>query len=341
MEKESKKQKQKPLIGITLGDINGIGPEVIIKALKNNRITKYLTPVIYGSAKVLSYYRKQLDANQFNFSPINDLSKVYHRKVNVFNCWEENIDITPGVNNEHGGKYAFKALEKATKHLVDGKIAALVTAPINKLNIQNDNFKFPGHTEYLTEKAGSKDSLMFLITDSLKVGVLTGHIPLKEVPSKITKESIENKLKLMNQSLKKDFGIGKPKIAVLGLNPHAGEDGLLGSEENEIIKPAIESVKEKGMLVFGPFPSDGFFGVGQHKKYDGVLAMYHDQGLLPFKTLAFSNGVNYTAGLPIVRTSPDHGTAYSIAGKNEADEESMRMAIYAALDISDQRSEGA
>lgn len=339
MDKESKSHKQKPLIGITMGDINGIGPEVIIKALENSKITQHLTPIIYGSAKVLSFYRKQLDRNNFNFSPINDLSKPYHRKVNVLNCWEEVVEINPGQDNETGGKYAFKSLEAATNDLKDGKIAALVTGPINKLNIQNDNFKFAGHTEYLAEKAGSKESLMFMISDSMRVGVLTGHIPLKDVAPSITKESITKKLKMMTKSLKQDFGITKPKIAVLGLNPHAGEDGLLGQEEIDIIRPAIEEFKSKGQIVMGPYPADGFFGSGEHHKFDAVLAMYHDQGLIPFKSLTFSTGVNFTAGLPFVRTSPDHGTAYAIAGKGTADEGSMRTAIFAALDIANSRLE--
>ncbi|MEP2511031.1 MAG: 4-hydroxythreonine-4-phosphate dehydrogenase PdxA, partial [Reichenbachiella sp.] len=273
MDKESKGQKQKPLIGITMGDINGIGPEVIIKALENGKITQHLTPIIYGSAKVLSFYRKQLNRDNFNFSPINDLSKPYHRKVNVINCWQEMVDITPGQDNAIGGKYAFKSLEAATKDLAEGKINALVTAPINKLNIQSEDFKFAGHTEYLAEKAGSKESLMFMVSDSMRVGVLTGHIPLQEVAAAITKESIIKKIKLMAKSLKQDFGINKPKIAVLGLNPHAGEDGLLGKEEIDIIRPAIEECKSKGQIVMGPYPSDGFFGSGEHRKFDAVLAM--------------------------------------------------------------------
>lgn len=341
MDNESKSHKQKPLIGITMGDINGIGPEVIIKALENSKITQHLTPIIYGSAKVLSFYRKQLNHNNFNFSPINDLSKPYHRKVNVLNCWEEIAEINPGQDNATGGKYAFKSLEAATKDLKDGKISALVTAPINKLNIQNEDFKFAGHTEYLAEKAGSKESLMFMISDSMRVGVLTGHIPLKDVAASVTKESIIKKLKLMSKSLKQDFGIQKPKIAVLGLNPHAGEEGLLGKEEIEIIRPAIEEFKSKGQIVMGPYPADGFFGSGEHHKFDAVLAMYHDQGLIPFKSLTFSTGVNFTAGLPFVRTSPDHGTAYAIAGKGQADEGSMRTAIFAALDIANSRVENA
>lgn len=338
MHKEATKQ-QKPIIGITIGDINGIGPEIIIKALDNGKMTKYFTPVIYGSAKVLSFYRKQLDLNNFNFSPIADPSKANYRKVNVINCWEENIEIKAGESNETGGKYAFMALERATDDLKEGKIQALVTAPINKMNIQNEDFNFPGHTEYLASKADKDESLMFMVTDSVRVGVLTGHIPLSEVPAAISEESIKKKLKMMAGSLKKDFGIAKPKIAVLGLNPHAGENGLLGKEEEDIIKPAIAAAKEKGNIVLGPFPADGFFGSGQFKKFDAVLAMYHDQGLVAFKSLTFGGGVNFTAGLPFVRTSPDHGTAYHLVGKNEADESSMRSALFTALDISNYRLE--
>ncbi|UXP31942.1 4-hydroxythreonine-4-phosphate dehydrogenase PdxA [Reichenbachiella agarivorans] len=337
MEKDISSQSRKPVIGISIGDFNGIGPEVIIKALGNNKMTKYFTPVIYGSAKVLSFYRKSLDLNTFNFTPITNIKDASHKKVNVMECWTEDVEITPGISNETGGKYAFIALEKATNDLKEGHLQALVTAPINKLNIQNDQFKFPGHTEYLAEKAGAKDSLMFMISDTLRVGVLTGHIPLKDVSAAITREKLEAKLKMMVASLKKDFGIQKPKIAVLGLNPHAGEEGLLGSEEVEIIKPTIDSMKEKGQIIMGPYPADGFFGKGQQHKFDAVLAMYHDQGLIPFKSLTFANGVNFTAGLPFVRTSPDHGTAYSLADKNEADESSMRTAIFAALDISNHR----
>ncbi len=339
MEKESKKFKSKPVIGITIGDINGIGPEVIIKALENNKILNQITPVIYGSSKILSFYKKALNKQNFNFNQIKSLNEVHHKKVNVLNCWDDLIDITPGQVTEAGGKYAFMSLEKATKDVASGHLNAMVTAPINKHNIQNDNFNFPGHTEYLTDIVGKQDSLMFLVNDNLRVGVVTGHIPLKEVSEAVTADKIKSKLDLMIKSLKKDFGIAKPKVAILGLNPHAGEEGLLGNEENDVIKPVIEEYKSKGSLVFGPFPADGFFGAGDHKKFDGILAMYHDQGLIPFKAMAFDTGVNFTAGLPIVRTSPDHGTGYSIAGKNKAEANSMRQAIYLAMDVANQRRE--
>jgi 4-hydroxythreonine-4-phosphate dehydrogenase len=339
MEKDTRKKKA--LIGITLGDLNGVGPEVIIKSLSDNKMLDHLTPVIYGSANVISFYRKALDMESFNYTQIKAVSEVNHRKVNVLNCWEDTLEINPGQSNEIGGKYAFEALKHATADLKEGKIDALVTAPINKHNIQQDDFKFVGHTEYLTEASGKKDSLMFLISDSFRIGIVTGHMPLKDVAKSVTKEKIETKLKFMQNSLKKDFGIVKPKIAILGLNPHAGENGLLGDEEKEIIEPLILEQKNKGNIVMGPFPADGFFGAAQQNKYDGILAMYHDQGLIPFKSLAFDTGVNYTAGLPFVRTSPDHGTAYSIAGKNQASETSMRNAIYMALDVVNSRAENS
>lgn len=339
MNKDIKQSKNKPSIGISLGDINGIGPEVIIKALSSNKILNHLTPVIYGSSKVISFYRKALNKESFQYTQIKSINDVNPRKVNVLNCWEDAIEIKPGESNATGGKYALTSLEYAVKDLKEGKIDALVTAPINKDNIQSDNFKFAGHTEYLTQAAGKNNSLMLLVSEGLRIGVVTGHIPLKDVANSINKEKIEAKLKLMVSSLKKDFGITKPKIAILGLNPHAGENGLLGDEEKDIIQPVISEQKNKGNLVMGPFPADGFFGAGQHHKFDGILAMYHDQGLIPFKNIAFDSGVNYTAGLPFVRTSPDHGTAYSIAGKNLASESSMRTAIYMALDVVNSRNE--
>lgn len=336
---ESSSKKNKPVIGITLGDVNGIGPEVIIKSLEDNRILKQFTPVIYGSGKVISFYRKQLDKENFNYQQISFIDKVFHKKVNVLNIWDEAIEINPGQANEIGGKYAVLSLQKAVQDLKEGKIDAITTAPLSKDLVQSDDFKFPGHTEYLTQEAGEKDSLMFLVHDTLRVGVVTGHIPLKQVSEKVTKEKIVFKLQKMIKSLQKDFGIKKPRIAVLGLNPHAGENGLLGDEEEKVIVPAINELKAGHHIVAGPFPADGFFGMQTYKQYDGVLAMYHDQGLIPFKTLAFEEGINYTAGLPFVRTSPDHGTAFAIAGKNEADETSFRNALYLANDIIRQRNE--
>lgn len=324
---------QKPVVGISLGDINGIGPEVVIKALADERILQMLTPVIYGSSKVLSYYRKALKYTDFNYHQLNEGDKAHPEKVNVMNCWQEMIEINMGQETSEGGRAALLALQKAAQHLQKGMIDGIVTAPINKNNIQSDEFRFPGHTEFFTETFGAKDSLMLLCSEGLRVGVVTGHIPLKEVSKQLTAEKLRSKLLILEKTLHKDFGIGKPRVAVLGLNPHAGEGGLLGNEEQELILPVIQELKEKGKLIFGPFPADGFFGTGQFKKFDGILAMYHDQGLIPFKTLAFESGVNYTAGLSIVRTSPDHGTAYDISGQGIASEQSIREAIYMACDI--------
>lgn len=329
----------KPILGITIGDINGIGPEVIIKALSDPRLLKMVTPVIYGSSKVLSFYRKALKLEEFNYNTIHSIDKLNPKKANVINCWEHQVEIHPGVEEAEAGRCAFLALERAVQDLKDGLIDGIVTAPINKNNIQTEEFKFPGHTEYFTTNFEASDSLMFLCGEQLRVGVTTGHIPLREVSEKLTAERLENKIRIMADSLKKDFGIDHPKIAVMGMNPHAGEEGLLGDEEIKVIKPVIDKFKQKGMLVLGPYPSDGFFGMMHHLKFDGVMAMYHDQGLIPFKTIAFDSGVNFTAGLPIIRTSPDHGTAYNIAGKNLASDTSMREAIYLALDVLKNRRE--
>ena len=329
---DKKKKNEKPVIGITLGDINGIGPEIIIKSLNDNRLIKYITPVIYGSTKVLSYYRKGLDINDFNYSQVKD-DFINFKKINVVNCWEEVVEINPGTIDDTTGIYAFKALEKGMDDLTVEKIDALVTGPVNKKLIQGENFDFPGQTEYITSKSGEKDSLMMMASDSIKVGLVTAHVPVKDVARFITRETIESKIKIFLKSLKQDFGINKPRLAVLGLNPHAGDDGLIGPEEKEIITPVIEDFNTRGNLVFGPFPSDGFFAVAQYRSFDGVLAMYHDQGLIAFKILSFEDGVNYTAGLKVIRTSPDHGTAYDLAGKNEANENSMRSAIYMAREI--------
>ncbi|HXA02582.1 MAG TPA: 4-hydroxythreonine-4-phosphate dehydrogenase PdxA [Cytophagaceae bacterium] len=323
----------KPLIGISLGDFNGIGPEVIIKTLSDTRILNICIPVVYGSYKILARYKRISEAEDVVFNSVKSIEGINPKKVNLISCWEDDFEVTPGKVTEQAGKCALISLQKATEDVVAGKTDAVVTAPINKHNIQSSEFNFPGHTEYFTAKAGVTDSLMLLVTENLRVGVVTGHIPLSEVRNQISKERIAAKINLMYKSLKNDFGIQKPKIAVLGLNPHAGENGLLGTEEQEIIIPLLEELKTKGMLVFGPFPADGFFGMHQYKKFDAVLAMYHDQGLIPFKALAFDCGVNFTAGLPFVRTSPDHGTAYDIAGKNIASESSFREALYLACDI--------
>jgi 4-hydroxythreonine-4-phosphate dehydrogenase len=327
----------KPVIGISLGDINGIGPEVVMKALSDARMLDMITPVIYGSTKVLGYYRKSLKINNFQYQQMD--KDPQEAQINVVNCWEEMIEITMGQATPDGGRAALMALQYAVRDLKAGVIEGIVTAPINKNNIQTEEFQFPGHTEYFTKEFETKDSLMLLCSGNLRVGVVTGHVPLAKVPQLITKERVQLKLNILERTLRQDFGISKPRIAVLGLNPHAGEEGLLGNEEEQVITPVIQDQKNKGRLVFGPFPADGFFGNGSHNKFDGILAMYHDQGLIPFKTLAFELGVNYTAGLPIVRTSPDHGTAYDIAGQNIASEASFREAIYLACDIARRRKE--
>ncbi|HXI00582.1 MAG TPA: 4-hydroxythreonine-4-phosphate dehydrogenase PdxA [Sphingobacteriaceae bacterium] len=328
-------------VGISIGDVNGIGPEVIIKSLTDNRIFEYCTPIIYGNAKVISFYRNTLSIPDFTFNIINQTSEALPKKANLINCWDEDIKIETGISNETGGKYALISLEKATNDLVAGEIDALVTAPINKHNIQSAEFTFAGHTEYIQAKCNADESLMFLISDELRVGVVTGHTPLSQVTAAITKEKILKKLTLMNESLKKDFWIQKPKIAVLGLNPHAGDNGLIGSEEQNIISPAIEDANGSGIFAFGPYSADGFFANNTYQKFDAVLAMYHDQGLVPFKHIAFHNGVNYTAGLSVVRTSPDHGTGYDIAGQDKASESSFREAIFAAVNIVERRRETA
>jgi len=330
---QQEKIKEKPVIGITIGDFNGIGPEVILKTLAEAHILQICTPVVYGSGKIFNKYKRLLNFEEdIHFNTIKNSSEIHSRKINLINCWEEDYEIEPGKVTEQAGVAAFKALERAANDLEEKSIAALVTAPINKKNIQQEDFRFAGHTEFLATKFKG-DALMMLVSDVLRIAVVTGHIPLSEVKPSITKEALAKKLTLFYTSLKKDFQIIKPKIAVLGLNPHAGEDGLLGDEEKEIIIPLIEDLRAKGLLIFGPYSADGFFGTREYRKFDGVLAMYHDQGLIPFKTISFETGVNFTAGLSVIRTSPDHGTAYEIAGKNRADEGSFREAVYLAIDL--------
>ncbi len=320
-------------VGVTIGDFNGIGMEVIIKTFLDVRILENIIPIVYGSAQIASFYRKELEINDFGFNKISNTSEAQENKVNLIHLWEEEIAVEMGKSTEIAGRYAFKSLEAATEDLAAGKIDVLVTAPINKKNIQSDKFDFPGHTEYLTNYSNADDSLMLMVLNDLRVGTITNHLPLKDVSEVLTKELICRKIEILQSSLQKDFGIKKPKIAILGLNPHAGEDGMLGTEEKEVIFPAIEAMQEKGVIVYGPYPSDGFFGSSSFKKFDGILATYHDQGLTPFKTLVAGAGVNFTAGLPIVRTSPDHGTGYDITGKGIASEESFRNAIFTAVDI--------
>jgi 4-hydroxythreonine-4-phosphate dehydrogenase len=329
----SAKPTEKPRIGITLGEINGIGPEVVIKALHDHRIMSMATPVIYGSSKVLSFYKKLLNIEEFNYSPVRTPGQYAPKSINVVNCLDESIEVTPGKASAITGKAALQALKQAATDLRDGHLDAIVTAPIDKNTIHSAEFPFKGHTEFLAEFFAVKEHLMLLVNESLRVGLVTVHVPLREVANLITKERVESKLKILEQSLKKDFGINKPKIAILALNPHAGDGGLIGTEEDTILKPLIQELRNSGKIFSGPYPADGFFAAGSHLKYDGILAMYHDQGLVPFKSIAFDSGVNFTAGLPVIRTSPDHGTAYNIAGKNQASENSMRHAIYCACDI--------
>ena len=329
----------KPRIGITIGDINGIGPEVTIKALADHRILALITPVVYGSGKVISAYKKLLNIEEFNFSQVRGKGQFAPKSVNVVNCWDDLLELTPGQASRETGKAALAALRQACEDLKEGNLDAIVTGPIDKQTVHSDEFPFTGHTEFLTKYFGSTDSLMFMVSETLRIGLVTEHVALANVASQITKEKIASKLMLMEASLRKDFSIAKPKIAVLGLNPHAGDNGLIGSEDDQIIKPVVNDFRNKGKLVFGPFPPDGFFGTAQYQKYDAILAMYHDQGLIPFKTITFDTGVNFTAGLSVVRTSPDHGTAYSIAGKNQASEASMREAIYQASAIFRHRTE--
>ena len=323
---------QKIIIGISQGDINGIGLELILKTLIEPGIVEICTPVLFSSQKTVSYYKKVLGMEDFNFNPMRDFTQLNHKKVNVFVCYEEEVAIEMGKSTDVGGKYALISLTNATEALKQNHINALVTAPINKSNIQSESFKFVGHTEYLGEQLGG-DPLMLLCTDNgLRVAVVTGHVPVKEITSKITTELIAKKITQLHDSLKKDFGIRKPKIAVLGLNPHASDNGAIGTEDIDMVGPAIQKANTNG-LVYGPYAADGFFGSGTYKQFDAVLAMYHDQGLIPFKTLSFNEGVNFTAGLNEVRTSPDHGTAYDLVGKNIASDQSLKKAIYMAIDI--------
>ncbi len=323
-------------VGISIGDINGVGPEVILKVLGDERILNHITPVIYGSTKVVGYHKNILDGN-IKFQGIISAEHASRGRINVIDCWKDNAEISLGQATEQGGKFAFVALEKSVDDLKNGLIDALVTAPINKKAMNMAKFPYAGHTEFLAEASGKKESLMLLVNDGLRVGLVTNHLPLKDVPKAITKERLRDKIKIFDKTLRMDFGIDKPLIAVLGLNPHAGDNGVLGDEEENIIRPVILELKRKGILLMGPYPADGFFGSSQRSKFDGILAMYHDQGLVAFKSLSFGEGVNYTAGLNFIRTSPDHGTAYDLAGKNEANPDSFRKALYLAKDISANR----
>ncbi len=331
--------EHKPIIGFSCGDVNGIGIETIIKVLSDSRLLDLCTPVIFCNNKAVNFYKKILPDYNLNFSAIKDSTKINPKQVNLYNCWEEDIEITPGTMNDTGGKYAVLSLNIAAEALKAGKIDGLVTAPIHKKNIQQASFQYTGHTPFLKALFNAQDVLMLMTAENMKVGLLTEHIAVKDLASVISKENILKKLLLMNESLKRDFCISKPKIAVLGLNPHAGDEGLIGKEEIEMIKPAIKEARQKDIYCFGPYSADAFFARGQHEKFDAVLALYHDQGLIPFKSLAIGEGVNFTAGLKGVRTSPDHGTAFDIAGKGIADEASTREALFKCFDIIRNRKE--
>jgi 4-hydroxythreonine-4-phosphate dehydrogenase len=320
-------------IGFTHGDINGIGYEIIIKSLIDNQIMDLITPVVFGISKVASYHRKTLNLQDFNFNLIKRVDTANPKRPNIVNIYDREVKIELGTLSPIAGEMAHLALDAALNSLDHGEIDAIVTAPINKKNIQSKEFNFPGHTEFFANRYEVNDYLMLMVNNELRIGVITGHIPIKEVSAALNEDLVTRKIKIMHDSLKRDFAIQKPKIAILGLNPHAGDNGLLGSEEQEILTPVINKSQENNMLVYGPYPADGFFGTPNYKQFDGILAIYHDQGMIPFKTLAFDSGVNYTAGLPFIRTSPAHGTAFDIAGQDKADASSMRAAIYLACDI--------
>jgi 4-hydroxythreonine-4-phosphate dehydrogenase len=329
----TEKESDKIRVGITHGDFNGIGYEIIMKTMQDARILEMITPVIYGSSKIASYYRKAFDMADINFNLIKKAEYANSKRVNIINCYENEVKIEVGKHSAIAGELAYYALEKAVEDLNRHKIDVVVTAPVSKYSIQSDKFNFSGQTEYFASKYNIKEYLMLMIGTKLRIGTVTGHIPLRDVHKHITTDLILEKIKVMNKTLQMDFGINRPKIAVLGLNPHAGDEGLIGKEEIEIIRPAIQKAFDEKILTFGPYPADGFFGSSNFFTFDGILAMYHDQGMLPFKAISFEEGVNFTAGLPIIRTSPAHGTAFDIAGKNVASPDSFRQAIYTAMDI--------
>lgn len=331
-------QINKPVIGISCGDLNGIGIELIIKTFSDNRILEHCTPVIFASNKAVNFYRKSIPEYNFNYQIIKEFERINHRQVNLFNCWEEETSINPGQLSDTGGKYAVLSLQTAVAALKQKQIDGLVTAPIHKKNIQSGDFTFTGHTPFLKNIFDANDVVMMLCADNFRVALVTEHVPVNEIAKHISKEKIVSKLNIIHQSLQKDFGIDKPRIAVLGLNPHAGDEGLIGNEEETIIKPAIKEAKNNNMLVVGPYSADAFFARRSFEKFDAVLAMYHDQGLIPFKALAIGEGINFTAGLPAVRTSPDHGVAFDIAGKNKADQSSFLASVFGCIDIINRRN---
>lgn len=331
------KKAENIIVGISIGDLNGIGSEVVLKTFEDTRMLELCTPVIFANVKIVSFLKKELKLD-VAIHGIDKIEQLVVGKVNVLNVWREGVNLEFGKNDDVVGGYAIKSFVAATKALKEGFVDVLVTAPINKYNIQSEEFKFPGHTDYL-DKELEGDALMLMVHDDLRVGLLTDHVPVNEVAKHLTEKLISNKIKTIIQTLKQDFEIEKPKVAVLGLNPHSGDNGVIGQEEEKIIKPTLKKLFEAGNMVFGPFPADGFFGSAQYEKYDAVIATYHDQGLIPFKTLSFGNGVNYTAGLNKVRTSPDHGTAYEIAGKGIANHESFKEAVYLAIDVYNRRND--
>lgn len=328
----------KPVIGISVGDLNGIGMEIIMKTFQNPEVLSICTPVVFATAKVASFHRKALKIDNFSFNIIHEIDKIQPNKPNLLNSWTEDVNIRFGVEDSTVGSFALKSIEKACQYLEEGKIDALVTAPINKAAIQSENFKFSGHTDYLESRFKSKATMM-LVSDHMRMALATVHIPIAKVADALNEELIGSRLESIHQSLRKDFNINKGKIAVLGLNPHAGDNGVIGKEEQEMIRPSIQKAFDKGIMAFGPYSADSFFGSNAYSKFDAILSMYHDQGLIPFKGISFGEGVNYSAGLPIVRTSPDHGTGFDIAGKGIADESSFRQALYMAIEISKNRKE--
>lgn len=330
-------ENDKIIVGISIGDINGIGVEIILKTFKDKRMLDFCTPVLFGSTKLINYHKKALKL-EVPVHGISSLGQINHNKINVLNIWKEDVDVNLGKLTPISGKYALKSLEEATEKLKNKEIDVLVTAPINKENIQSETFNFPGHTEFLESKLEG-ESLMILMTSKLRIGLMTGHIPVSKISKEITEELIIKKTSIMYKSLVEDFGISKPKIAVLALNPHCGDNGVIGSEDDEIIRPTIKRIQESGKLVYGPYAADGFFGSKTYMQFDGVIATYHDQGLAPFKAISFGDGVNFTAGLTRVRTSPDHGTGLDIAGKNIADPSSFTQALFTAIDIFKARKE--
>ena len=333
------KKAENIIVGISIGDLNGIGSEVVLKTFEDPRMLELCTPVIFANVKILSFVKKTFESAAM-LHGIDSLDQIVTGKINVLNVWRESVDINFGTNDDNVGQYAIKSFVAATEALKEGIVDVLVTAPINKYNIQSEEFTFPGHTDYLNQELEG-NALMLMVQDNLRVGLLTDHVPVNDVSKHLTPALMAQKIETVRHALVQDFGINKPKIAVLGLNPHSGDNGVIGKEEETIMKPAIKKLFEKGTLVFGPFSADGFFGSGQYEKYDAIIAAYHDQGLIPFKTLAFGKGVNYTAGLDKIRTSPDHGTAYDIAGKDLADYHSFKEAVYMAIDIYHSRNQYA